>query len=294
MQQSLQKHTRFVDSLHIPEYEKQDFILGKESEVVEKISVIKKTDRKLAIHAGLAYMELHPEAGSVLYELGKCYRAEKNLTLAERCFERVRELNPEHVKAICALGNLAVEKGDTGKARSFFEQAENLNPHDPVVPFALGQLALKEYRMNLRFGNPEELKRRLATVRDYFEKALKLSDDKVEIGRHLGEVAYFEGKPEVARGYFEAHLKVYPSSIVSSKFIAIIACDEDRLEDALPHVQKLGEKIKHDRSLRDALHRYATRATYRQDFAKAKLAYAAALHIAAGDEHILRKLRALE
>jgi tetratricopeptide (TPR) repeat protein len=88
-----------------------------------------------------AWVADHPDDGDALYELGRRYRQEGQVTDARRTLERARRLQPGNARLLNDLGELAAGQGDYVTAQALFEQAAALRPDLPEPHRNLGNLA---------------------------------------------------------------------------------------------------------------------------------------------------------
>jgi tetratricopeptide (TPR) repeat protein len=126
-----------------------------------------------------------PNDSDLLYQQSMMAEKLNNIADMERLLRRVIELRPDHYHAYNALGySLAERSMRLPEARELIVKALSLAPGEPMITDSLGWV---EYRLG----------RRDVAIR-LLEHAYRLRPD-VEIGAHLGEVLWVEGRREEAR-----------------------------------------------------------------------------------------------
>jgi tetratricopeptide (TPR) repeat protein len=88
-----------------------------------------------------AWVADHPEDSDALYELGRRYRAEGQVTDARQALERAARREPGNARLLNDLGELYAAGGDYPRAQALFEQAVRLRPDLPQPQRNLGDLA---------------------------------------------------------------------------------------------------------------------------------------------------------
>src|SRR5260370_33737132 len=88
-----------------------------------------------------AWVADHPEDSDALYELGRRYRAEGQVTDARQALERAARQEPGNARLLNDLGELYVGSGDYPRAQALFEQAVRLRPDLARPHRNLGDLA---------------------------------------------------------------------------------------------------------------------------------------------------------
>jgi tetratricopeptide (TPR) repeat protein len=126
-----------------------------------------------------------PNDSDLLYQQSMMAEKLNNIADMERLLRRVIELRPDHYHAYNALGySLAERSMRLPEARELIVKALSLAPGEPMITDSLGWV---EYRLG----------RRDVAIR-LLEHAYRLRPD-VEIGAHLGEVLWVEGRRDDAR-----------------------------------------------------------------------------------------------
>ena len=139
-----------------------------------------------------------PESADLLYDQAMIADKVDRLDVLERNLRKVIELQPEHAHAHNALGyTLADRNQRLPEAKKLIERALQLAPQDGYIIDSLGWVL---YRM----GNLRE-----AIVQ--LRRAYELRPE-AEVGAHLGEVLWADGKQDEARKVWADMLKEGPTN----------------------------------------------------------------------------------
>ena len=114
----------------------------------------------------------HPDDADALYELGRRYRQEGQLTDARQALERAARLEPGNARLLSDLGELYAAGGDYPRAQALFEQAVRLRPDLSRPHRSLGDLA--------------GISRNYALAIQHYRQALALRPDDVRALTSLG------------------------------------------------------------------------------------------------------------
>ena len=119
-----------------------------------------------------AWVADHPDDADALYELGRRYRQEGQLTDARQALERAARLEPGNARLLSDLGELYAAGGDYPRAQALFEQAVRLRPDLSRPHRSLGDLA--------------GISRNYALAIQHYRQALALRPDDVRALTSLG------------------------------------------------------------------------------------------------------------
>ncbi len=129
--------------------------------------------------------ERWPDDADLVYEHAMAEEKLDRVDTMETLLRKVIALKPDNANAYNALGySLAERKVRLGEARDLIRKALELSPNEPFITDSLGWV---EYRL----GNRDEAIRLLRT-------AYQARPD-TEIGAHLGEVLWTDGRTDEAR-----------------------------------------------------------------------------------------------
>ena len=143
-------------------------------------------------------LEGAPESVDLLYDQAMIADKVDRVDVLERNLRKVIELQPEHAHAHNALGyTLADRNLRLPEAKKLIERALQLSPQDGYIIDSLGWVL---YRM----GNHREA---IAQLRRAYELR-----PEAEVGAHLGEVLWVDGKQDEARKVWADMLKEGPAS----------------------------------------------------------------------------------
>lgn len=134
-----------------------------------------------------------PDDDGLIYEQAMMAEKASRIDDMERLLRRVIELKPDNAHAYNALGySLADRSQRLPEARDLIRRALDLQPGDPFITDSLGWV-------EFRLGNLDEAARLLRQAYG--------SRPDVEIGAHLGEVLWAQGRHEEARGIWRESQK---------------------------------------------------------------------------------------
>jgi tetratricopeptide (TPR) repeat protein len=143
-------------------------------------------------------LEGAPDSVDLLYDQAMIAEKLDRLDVLERNLRRVLELRPDHAHAYNALGyTLADRNQRLPEARQLIEKALELAPQDAYIIDSLGWVL---YRMGQRTEALKELRRAFALRQD------------AEVGAHLGEVLWVDGKRDEAQKIWSDLLKGNPTN----------------------------------------------------------------------------------
>ena len=143
-------------------------------------------------------LQVVPDDPGLLYGRGLAYASAGNIDLAVQDFQRLLKIKPGDVDASNALGfTLADANRDLPEAERLIRSARAAKPDDPAIADSWGWL---EYRM----GHLDQAEQ---TLRGAWQ-ARKDAD----VGVHLGEVLWKEGRQQDAQRVFEEVRKLDPNS----------------------------------------------------------------------------------
>lgn len=143
-------------------------------------------------------LEKDPNQPELLYD--QALTAEKlgRYDVLEQSLRKVIKLQPDHAHAYNALGySLADRNLRLPEARELIEKALQLRPEDGFIMDSMGWVLYRQ-------GD-------LAAAETYLRRAYGDQHD-AEIGAHLGEVLWVEGKREEARRVWDEALKDHPEN----------------------------------------------------------------------------------
>jgi Flp pilus assembly protein TadD len=143
-------------------------------------------------------LEKDPDQPELLYD--QALTAEKlgRYDVLEQSLRKVIKLQPDHAHAYNALGySLADRNLRLPEARELIEKALQLRPEDGFIIDSMGWVLYRQ-------GD-------LAAAETYLRRAYGDQHD-AEIGAHLGEVLWVEGKREEARRVWDEALKDHPEN----------------------------------------------------------------------------------
>ncbi len=161
-------------------------ILRDAGRVPQAVSVLEAADKAL------------PDTVEIKYELAMLYERQDRLGDLERLLRQVIALDPDHAHAYNALGyTLADHNQRLPEALDLITQALELAPNDPFILDSMGWV---KYRM----GD-------LAAAADYLRRAYGLRPE-ADIGAHLAEVLWQQGRQDQALQLLRAALKKDPAN----------------------------------------------------------------------------------
>ncbi|MHA6205571.1 tetratricopeptide repeat protein [Dyella soli] len=153
----------------------------------------------LAEHAFSRALQVVPDDPALLYGRGLAYAEEGQVDRAVNDLRRLLELKPDDTDASNALGyTLADANRDLAEAQRLIEAARAARPDDPAIQDSWGWL---QYRLGHLDQAEKTLRGAWAVHKD------------ADVGVHLGEVLWKQGRPEDARRVFDEVRKIDPQSI---------------------------------------------------------------------------------
>lgn len=145
-------------------------------------------------------LEEQPDNHNLLYSRAMLAEKRGDLLLMERDLRQIIEQQPDNAAALNALGyTLADRTTRYDEALELIQSAHRLDPDDPAIVDSLGWV-------HYRLGNLDEAERLL---REAFER---FPDH--EVGTHLGEVLWQNGKRREARAIWKKVIKESPDSSI--------------------------------------------------------------------------------
>jgi tetratricopeptide (TPR) repeat protein len=175
--------------------DEEERVLG----VLTKAQILRdagRTDQAVALLAGAD--KALPDTVEIKYELAMLYERQEKIADLERLLRQVIALDPDHAHAYNALGyTLADHNMRLPEALELITQALDLAPDDPYIQDSMGWV---KYRM----GDNE-------AALTFLQRAYSRRPEP-EIGTHLGEVLWAQGRRDEARAIFAAAAKKDPSN----------------------------------------------------------------------------------
>lgn len=145
-------------------------------------------------------LEEQPDNHNLLYSRAMLAEKRGDLLLMEHDLRQIIEQQPDNAAALNALGyTLADRTTRYDEALELIQSAHRLDPDDPAIVDSLGWV-------HYRLGNLDEAERLL---REAFER---FPDH--EVGAHLGEVLWQNGKRREARAIWKKVIKESPDSSI--------------------------------------------------------------------------------
>ena len=134
----------------------------------------------------------------LLYETAVAAELSGDMPETERLLRRLIGKQPESAHGYNALGFMLADRGQRlPEARELIEKAVSLAPHDPYIQDSLGWVAFRQGRL-------DEASR---ILEDAFAR-----QPEAEIGAHLGEVLWAQGKREQAQAIWRESLRIDPQN----------------------------------------------------------------------------------
>ncbi|ARP85217.1 hypothetical protein CAL13_02535 [Bordetella genomosp. 9] len=175
--------------------DEEERVLG----VLTKAQILRdagRTDQAVALLAGAD--KALPDTVEIKYELAMLYERQDKIADLERLLRQVIALDPDHAHAYNALGyTLADHNIRLREALELITQALDLSPDDPYILDSMGWV---KYRM----GDNE-------AALTYLQRAYSRRPEP-EIGTHLGEVLWVQGRRDEARAIFSAAARKDPGN----------------------------------------------------------------------------------
>ncbi len=141
-------------------------------------------------------LEGTPDSVDLLYEQAMMAEKIDRVEVMERNLRKVIEIQPDHAHAYNALGySLADRNQRLPEARKLIEKALELSPQDGYIVDSLGWVMFRQ-------GQTREA---VTQLRRAFEMR-----PEAEVGAHLGEVLWVDGKRDEARKIWSDFLKENP------------------------------------------------------------------------------------
>jgi Flp pilus assembly protein TadD len=151
-----------------------------------------------AEHAFSRALQVTPDDPALLYGRGLAYAESGDIDLAVTDFRRLLQLKPDDTDASNALGyTLADANRDLPEAQRLIETARSARPNDPAIQDSWGWL---QYRL----GHLDQAEKSLRTA--------WTAHKDTDVGVHLGEVLWKQGRQEDARRVFDEVRKIDPQS----------------------------------------------------------------------------------
>ena len=151
-----------------------------------------------ALEAQTKLVELLPNDPDMLYEQAMLAERLNQMELAETQLRKLIALKPDYHHAYNALGYSLADRGQKlDEAKALIEKALELAPGDPYITDSLGWVEYKR-------GNLEQ-------AATWLEKAYAKQPD-AEIGAHLAEVWFKQGKTQAAQELLRNSLKDAPEN----------------------------------------------------------------------------------
>ena len=145
-------------------------------------------------------LEKQPDQPDLLYDLALTAEKLGRFKISEQSLRKVIQLQPDYAHAYNALGySLADRNERLPEARKLIEKALQLRPDDSYIIDSMGWVM---YRQGDLMGAAGYLRR----AYDYQHDA--------EIGAHLGEVLWVQGRHDEARRVWDEALKNHPENEV--------------------------------------------------------------------------------
>ncbi len=143
-------------------------------------------------------LQVTPDEPALLYGRGFAYAGEGKIDQAVDDFRRLLALKPDDTEASNALGyTLANANRDLPEAQRLIEAARVARPDDPAIEDSWGWL---QYRL----GHLEQAEQSL--------RSAWAADKDAEIGVHLSEVLWMQGRQDDARRVFDEVRRIDPQS----------------------------------------------------------------------------------
>ena len=134
----------------------------------------------------------------LLYETAVAAELSGDMPETERLLRRLIGKQPESAHGYNALGFMLADRGQRlPEARELIEKAVGLAPHDPYIQDSLGWVAFRQGRL-------DEASR---ILEDAFAR-----QPEAEIGAHLGEALWAQGKREQAQAIWRESLRIDPQN----------------------------------------------------------------------------------
>jgi tetratricopeptide (TPR) repeat protein len=143
-------------------------------------------------------LQVVPDDPELLYGRGLAYAETGDTDKAVADFRRLLQLKPDDIDATNALGyTLADANRDLSEAEQLIQTARSAKPDDPAIADSWGWL---QYRL----GHLDQAEKTLRTAWQTRKDA--------DVGVHLGEVLWKQGRQEDARRVFDEVRRIDPQS----------------------------------------------------------------------------------
>ena len=150
-------------------------------------------------------LKKQPDQPELLYDLALTAEKLGRFKTSEQTLRKVIKLQPDYAHAYNALGySLADRNERLPEARKLIEKALQLRPNDSYIIDSMGWVMYRQ-------GD-------LMSAADYLRRAYDSQHD-AEIGAHLGEVLWVQGKHDEARRVWDEALKNHPENEVLRKTV---------------------------------------------------------------------------
>jgi len=145
-------------------------------------------------------LKAQPDQPELLYDLALTAEKLGRYKLSEESLRKVIKLKPDYAHAYNALGySLADRDQRLPEARKLIEKALELRPNDSYIIDSMGWVMYRQGDLQAAAG--------------YLRRAYNDQHD-AEIGAHLGEVLWVQGKHDEARRVWDEALKDHPENEV--------------------------------------------------------------------------------
>jgi tetratricopeptide (TPR) repeat protein len=145
-------------------------------------------------------LESLPDSVPILYSHALLAAEQGWIDIAETDLRQIISVQPENAAALNALGyTLADQTTRYEEAESLIRQAYILEPDEAAIVDSMGWIS---YRLG-----------RLEEAEEFLRRAWDLEKN-AEIGAHLGEVLWVQGRPEAARAIWAEAMKINPEDAV--------------------------------------------------------------------------------
>ena len=154
-------------------------------------------------------LEGAPESVDLLYDQAMIAEKLDRMDVMERNLRKVMEIQPEHAHAYNALGYTFADRNQRlPEARKLIEKALELAPQDGYIIDSLGWVLF-------RMGQTRE-------AVEHLRRAFKLRPE-AEVGAHLGEVLWVDGKRDEAQKIWTDMLKESPGNDILQSTVKRLA-----------------------------------------------------------------------
>ena len=140
-----------------------------------------------------------PDDPGLHYELGRCYLALNQVTLAEAAFSTALTLAPDHPQILMQLGNVASKCSNEALAADYFRQSLQQDAQQADVHFNLANSLRK-------------LDQQAAAIHHY-QQALRFNPQDADIYNNLGNAYRETGQLDLAVSAYEQALKLNPQLV---------------------------------------------------------------------------------